>query len=93
MVPPGTLFSKVVDNEDYEKILLLALPALPQHGHGTVLTLRRLPPRPLAHSHVSVLGSSAGEGGETMMTMMMIQEVMIMPIVSDPVRPTHNNQP
>jgi hypothetical protein len=43
--------------------------------------------------HVSFICSSAGEGGERMMTMMMIREAMTTPTVSNPVHPTHNNQP
>jgi hypothetical protein len=89
----NTVFSKVVNNEDHENILLLALSALPQHGNGAVSTPRQLPPRPLPPLHVSILCSSAGDGGETMMTTMMIQEAMTMPTVSNPIRTTHNNQP
>ncbi len=63
---------EVIDSEDHENILLLASHALLQHGNGAVSTLRRSPPRPLPPSHVSVVRSSAGEGGEMMMTMMMI---------------------
>ncbi len=89
----NTVFREVVDNEDYENILLLALPALPQHSNGAVLMPRQLQPHPYPPSHVPVVPSSAGEGRETMMMMMMIQEGLTMPMVSNPVRPTHNNQP
>jgi hypothetical protein len=89
----NTVFREVVDDEDHENILSLALHALPQHGDGAVSTPRRSPPRPLTPSHLSVVRSSAGEGGETMMTTMMIREAMTPPTVSNPLRPTHNNQP
>jgi hypothetical protein len=36
----NTVFREVVDNKDHENILSLALPALPQHDNGTVLTPR-----------------------------------------------------
>jgi hypothetical protein len=36
----NTVFREVVDNDDHENILLLALPALPQHGNGAVLAPR-----------------------------------------------------
>ncbi len=87
------LFREVVNDEDHENILLLALHALPQQGDGAVLMPRRSPPRPLPPLQVSIVRSSAGEGRETMMTTMMIREAMTTPTVSDPVRPTHNNQP
>jgi hypothetical protein len=87
----NTVFGEVVNNEDHENILLLASPALPQHGDGTVSMPRQSPPCPLPPSHISVVRSSAGEGGETIMTLMMIREAMTMPTVSDPLRPTHNN--
>ncbi len=89
----NTVFREVINNEDHENILLLALHALSQHGNGAVLTPRQSPPCPLPLSHVFIICSSAGEGREMMMMRMMIQEAMMMPTVSDLVCPTHNNQP
>ncbi len=72
----NTVFREVVNDEVHENILSLALHALPQHGNGAVLTPRQSPPRPLPPLHVSVKRSSAGEGGETLMTTMMILEAI-----------------
>jgi hypothetical protein len=86
-------FREVVDDDNHENILLFALPTLPQHGNGAVSMPRQLPPPPLAPLHISAIHSSPGESGEMMMTMMTIQEVMTMPTISNPILPTHNNQP
>jgi hypothetical protein len=82
----------IIDDSDIKILSLLALPALPHHGNGTVLTPKLLPARPLPPpSCISALCSSTGDGRETMMTMMTIQEAMTTVLIFDPVCPTHNN--
>jgi hypothetical protein len=75
---------EIINNNDMKILSLLALPAVPCHGDGTVLTPKQLPPHPLPSLHVSALSSSAGEGGEMMMKTMTIQEAMMTSMMSDP---------
>jgi hypothetical protein len=59
-----TVFREVINDDDHENILLLALPTLPQHSNGAVLMPRQLPPCPLSPLHVSVLRSWWGGWGD-----------------------------
>jgi hypothetical protein len=83
---------EVINDDDHENILLLASPALPHHGDAAVLSQGDchhtlvLPCTSLPYAH-------GGEGREAMMMMMTIQEAMTTSMMSNPVRPTHNNQP